>query len=48
MLRWGNGSSQAVIIRNMLPASAFPHAVQDVTPSSYGASSDAASVMNSF
>ena len=48
VLQWGNGNSQAVIIRNMLPSSAFPHAVQDVTPSSYGAPSDAEAVMGTY
>lgn len=48
VLRWGDGDSQAVIIRNMLPASSFPHAVQDVTPSSYGTPSDAAFMMGTY
>jgi hypothetical protein len=48
VLQWGYGNSQAVIIRNMLPSSSFPHAVQDVTPSSYGAPSDAAPVMDAY
>ena len=48
VLRWGNGDSQAVIVRNMLPSASFAHAVQDVTPSSYGAPSDAALVMDAF
>lgn len=47
-LRWGDGASQAVIIRNMLPATSFPHAVQDVTPTAYGASSDARLVMAEY
>jgi hypothetical protein len=47
-LRWGDGASQAVIIRNMLPASSFPHAVQDVTPTAYGAPSDARLVMDEY
>ena len=48
VLNWGDGASQAVIIRNMLPASDFTSAVQDVTPSNYGAPSDAAAVMGDF
>lgn len=48
LLAWGDGDSEAVIVRNMLPASSFTHAVQDVTPSAYGAPSDAAEVMGEF
>jgi len=48
VLSWGDGASQTVLIRNMLPAAAFAMAVQDVTPSSYGAPSDAATVMGEF
>lgn len=48
VLAWGDGDSQAVIIRNMLPSSDFGMAVQDVTPSAYGEPSDAASVMSEF
>lgn len=47
-LRWGDGDSEAVIVRNMLPSSSFTHAVQDVTPSAYGAPSDAEEVMGEF
>jgi hypothetical protein len=47
-LEWGDGPSSAVIVRNMLPASGFAHAVQDVTPSTYGAPSDASDVMAAF
>lgn len=48
VLSWGDGESQAVIVRNMLPATQFDAAVQDVTPSEYGAPSDAAEVMREF
>lgn len=48
VLRWGAGGAQAVIVRNMLPAAGFPMAVQDVTPSTYGAPSDAAATMGEF
>lgn len=48
VLDWGDGASQTVLIRNMLPASTFSMAVQDVTPTSYGAPSDAATVMGDF
>jgi hypothetical protein len=48
VLAWGDGPSQAVLIRNMLPAADFTQAVQDVTPSTYGAPSDAALVMGEF
>lgn len=47
-LRWGDGASQAVIVRNMLPSSSFAHAVQDVTPTTYGAPSDARLVMDAY
>lgn len=47
-LSWGDGPSQAVIIRNMLPAADFPRAIQDVTPSDYGQPSDAAEVMGAY
>jgi hypothetical protein len=48
VLSWGDGASQTVLIRNMLPAAAFTMAVQDVTPTDYGAASDAATVMVDF
>ena len=48
VLRWGNAPSQTLIVRNMLPATSFANAVQDVTPSAYGAPSDAASAMGAF
>jgi len=48
VLDWGDGPSQAVIVRNMLPSSSFTMAVQSVTPSDYGAPSDAAEVMGEF
>jgi len=48
VLDWGDGASQTVLIRNMLPADGFGMAVQDVTPTSYGAPSDAATVMGDF
>lgn len=48
LLAWGDGDSQAVIVRNMLPDSSFPNAIQDVTPSPYGAPSDAEQVMREY
>jgi hypothetical protein len=48
VLRWGDGPSEAVIVRNMLPSASFTMAAQDVTPSAYGAPSDASEVMNEF
>ena len=48
VLSWGDGPSETVIIRNMLPSASFTMAVQDVTPSDYGAPSDAADVMGEF
>lgn len=48
LLAWGDGDSQAVIVRNMLPDSFFPNAIQDVTPSQYGAPSDAEEVMREY
>lgn len=48
LLAWGDGDSQAVIVRNMLPASSFDAAIQDVTPSAYGEPSDAEEVMREY
>jgi len=48
LLAWGDGNSQAVIVRNMLPASSFDAAIQDVTPSPYGEPSDAEEVMREY
>ena len=48
VLEWGDGDSQAVIVRNMLPYEGFDASVQDVTPSNYGAPTDAPGVMGTF